>query len=117
MNERREHVVHENPPAAPEQEPRNFATSVLEGHNTAKHASNKAEDQPRVLEADYVIDHIFSYEEDPDGRVLYRVRSYSFQAADDTLEPIEHLSRSHVVRYCGRRKLKSPDNLEKAQVE
>lgn len=111
--ERRENEVHENAPVPLEREPRDVPKSVAEEDKEEKHAPNTAEDQPQILEVEYVIENIVSHQEDPGGRVLGRVRWYSFQIADETIELIEHLPQSNVVRFYRRRKLESPCTLEK----
>ena len=71
---------------------------------------------------DYVIDKVvdvgvarystlFTKRGDP----VFRVRWYGYKAEDDTWEPVRHIPRSHLVRYCRRANKPLPRNIGEAR--
>ena len=48
------------------------------------------------------------------GELLFKVRWYGYEPADDTWEPIKHLPRSKVLSYVKRAKIDTPENIDHA---
>ena len=79
-----------------------------------------AEEQPRheeqaVEPVEYVIQRIVDCGLDEEDNLLHRVRWYGFDAKDDTWEPLEHLPRSHVIRYYRGARYERPSEAELAK--
>ena len=64
---------------------------------------------------DYIVDKIVSHHYDEAGHLVFRVRWYGYSVEEDTDEPISHLRRSHILRYCKRKRLKVPSSISRAR--
>ena len=64
---------------------------------------------------DYVVDRIVSHHYDEAGHLVFRVGWYGYSVEEDTEEPIYHLRRSYILRYCKRRRLKVPSSISRAR--
>ena len=78
---------------------------------------------PGISTTEYVMDRIVAHEVAdgshpgvPHGTTMYRVRWHGFGPIDDTWEPIQHLPRSHVLRYCRRKRLPKPSDIDNAMI-
>lgn len=74
-------------------------------HSTAESASRRSPTQKHVVE------RIISHALDASNDTLYQVRWYDCGPKQETWEPIQHLSCSHVVRYNRRKNLPVLDDI------
>ncbi|MGH0053543.1 MAG: DDE-type integrase/transposase/recombinase [Sphaerochaetaceae bacterium] len=65
---------------------------------------------------EYVMGKIVNMGEDANGQPLFEIKWYGYPSEDNTWEPVSHIPRSHIVRYCKRKSLDLPENIRDAQV-
>ena len=67
------------------------------------------------LANEIVINRLVNHGYAEEGEVLFRVHWYGYGSHEDTWEPVHHLPRSYIVRYCKSRGMLLPANIAEAQ--
>ena len=62
-----------------------------------------------VLPDTYVVQSLTGHRPGEDGFPLFRVRWYGYEDADSTWEPAHHIDYNTVVRYCRKKRIRSPE--------
>lgn len=68
-----------------------------------------------VSNDEYVIDNIVEMQGEENDR-LFEVKWFGHSSDDSMWEPVRHILRSHIVRYCKRKRIPLPPNISEAQV-
>ena len=63
---------------------------------------------------EYVVDKIVAHREEGDGTFSYLVKWYGYSTDQNTWEPITNLRRSMIERYCRKRRIQCPEDLDLA---
>lgn len=92
-----------------EQQPRRSARL---NHPVPRH-DNAVEEE--VEGNEYVIDKIVDMQGE-ENNPLFEVKWYGYSSDENTWEPTRHIQRSHIVRYCRRKRIPLPLNIAEAQV-
>lgn len=78
--------------------------------NTASNANESVSSEEYGLEK--LVNHGFV----DDGGISFEVKGFEIPSEENTWEPVSHLPRYRIVRYCRRKRISLPVNLENAQV-
>jgi len=83
----------------------------------AQHASAQLETQRDEWVINRIVDTSPDDEDKSDKpRTLFRVRWYGYDAKSDTWEPAAHLPRSTIVRFCKRKGIELPHDIDQSQI-
>ena len=69
-----------------------------------------------AIAPEYVMESIVDHSYAEDGELLYRIRWYGYAADQDTWEPVRHIPRSHIVRFCRSWKFPFPPHIDEAMI-